>query len=102
MKRKWCQSILAIILEFLFIISPISSISSTVSAGQSTGKKYSFNSSGGGVTISLREVKENNWWYEYYITVKNTTNKPVKNWSLTVNVSDISKYSQAFDCKGKW
>ncbi len=45
MKRKCYQSILAIMLAFLFIISPISSLATTVSAGESTGKKYSFGTS---------------------------------------------------------
>lgn len=60
----------------------------------------SFASANGEVMISLREVEVNDYWYEYYLTIENNAARSICDWSLTLQVSDISLFSQGFECSG--
>ena len=42
----------------------------------------SFTSENGEVTIALTEVKENDYWYEYYLTVTNNSSQSICDWSI--------------------
>ncbi len=67
-------------------------------AASDTGNVYSFTSDNQEVTISFREVKDNDYWYEYYITVTNHSNQSICDWNIEMNCSDVSRYSKAFKC----
>lgn len=62
---------------------------------------YTFRSENQEVEISLREIKDNDYWYEYYLTVFNHSSQSVCDWSIELNVSDLSKFSKAFECSAK-
>ena len=69
-----------------------------VQAQTDTGKTYTFTSDSGEVKISLKEMKDNDNWYEYYLTVSNVSSQSVCDWSIVLNCSDVSSYSKAFEC----
>lgn len=72
-----------------------------VQAQTDTGKTYTFISDNGELEISLREVKDNENWYEYYITVSNHSSQSVCDWSVVLSCSNVSAYSKAFECSAK-
>jgi len=82
MKNK---RIIAIILSFVLLFTACPQLSVNVKAAKNTGKNYTYTSSDGKLTITLREVKENDYWYEYYIKVKNHSVQEIDNWSIEVN-----------------
>lgn len=93
MKRKIA---ILLILAIIMTICPTSNTS--VMAASDTGNMYSFTSENNEVTISFREVKDNDYWYEYYITVTNQSSQSICDWSIEMSCSDVSKFSKGFEC----
>jgi len=95
MKNK---RIIAIILSFVLLFTACPQLSVNVKAAKNTGKNYTYTSSDGKLTITLREVKENDYWYEYYIKVKNHSVQEIDNWSIEVKCDDTSAFRQGVEC----
>lgn len=98
-RRK--KHFLALLLSLALLVSLCPDISTLVSAQEETGKVYTYQSDNGEVSISLKEVKDNDNWYEYYLSVSNQSAQSVCDWSVVLNCSDVSKYSKAFECSGR-
>ncbi len=93
MRRK-----IAILLVLALVMTICPMQNRDVMAASDTGNVYSFTSANNEVTISLREVKDNDYWYEYYITVTNQSAQSICDWSIEMNCSDVSKFSKGFEC----
>jgi len=96
MKRFW-----SIILSFVLLLTSVPTISMKSKAASDTGKNYSFTSANGELSISFREVKDNDYWYEYYVTVTNNSSRSICDWSIVLNCSNPSAFSKGFECTAK-
>lgn len=94
--KKW----VAMVLCMVFLVSQVmtSQVGATTLLRGATGYSKSFSSSNGEVMVSIREDKVNDYWYEYYLTVVNRSSSSICDWSLTVEVSDVSLYDKGFEC----
>ncbi len=100
-KQLWKQIaawtlVLALALSNLYLPG----LSQRARAASFTGTTYSFVSNNQELKITLTEAKDNEWWYEYYITVTNQSSQSICDWSIVLNCSNISAYSKAFECSG--
>ncbi len=86
------------VLIFALLIGMMPMTAKPVKAASDTGVKYEFQSDNKEVTVSLREVKDNDNWYEYYLTVTNQSGQSICDWSIRLNCSNPDAYSKAFDC----
>ncbi len=93
MKRKIA---ICLVWALLMTICPMENVA--VMAASDTGNQYSFTSDNNEVTISFREVKDNDYWYEYYITVTNQSSQSICDWSIEMNCSDVAQFSKGFEC----
>lgn len=90
--KKTTRILLSFLLIFCLILG-LGEGSTFVRAAQATGKSFSFTSADGACTVTLTEYMDNQWWYEYYISIKNNGTETIKKWTLNASVSDTSKLS---------
>ena len=90
--KKTTRILLSFLLTFCLILG-LGEGSTFVRAASATGKSFSFTSADGTCTVTLTEYMDNQWWYEYYISIKNNGTETIKKWTLNASVSDISKLS---------
>ena len=95
-KRIW-----AMVLSFVLLITSVPMVNMKSKAASDTGKNYSYTSANGELTISFREVKDNDYWYEYYITVTNNSSQSICDWSIVLNCNNPSAFSKGFECTAK-
>lgn len=98
--KKTTRILLSFLLTFCLILG-LGEGSTFVRAASATGKSFSFTSADGTCTVTLTEYMDNQWWYEYYISIKNNGTETIKKWTLNASVSDTSKLSasNAYDAK---
>ena len=107
-KKVWSR-LAAGVLTIAMVLAPLpDSIGSwngwgqkTAQAASDTGKNVSFTSGNGEFTIQLREVRANDYWYEYYLSVTNHASQAISDWSVVLNCSNAGAYSKAFECSAK-
>lgn len=90
--KKTTRILLSFLLTFCLILG-LGEGSTFVRAASATGKSFSFTSADGTCTVTLTEYMDNQWWYEYYISIKNNGTETIKKWTLNASVSDTSKLS---------
>ena len=90
--KKTTRILLSFLLTFCLILG-LGESSTFVRAASATGKSFSFTSADGTCTVTLTEYMDNQWWYEYYISIKNNGTETIKKWTLNASVSDTSKLS---------
>lgn len=89
---------LAIFLTMVLLVNIFPDVGRKTQAASPTGKSYTYISDNQELKITLTEVRENDYWYEYYLAVTNQSSQSICDWSIALNCSDISKYSKAFEC----
>lgn len=92
------RNFLAVLLTMVLLVTTFPDIGRKTQAASPTGKSYTYISENQELKITLTEVKENDYWYEYYLVVTNESSRSICDWSIALNCSDISKYSKAFEC----
>ena len=90
--KKTTRILLSFLLTFCLILG-LGESSTFVRAASATGKSFSFTSADGACTVTLTVYMDNQWWYEYYISIKNNGTETIKKWTLNASVSDTSKLS---------
>ena len=92
------RRVVAVLLTFALLLLSCPMMEIRVMAAKNTGKNYTYHSADGKLSISLREVKENDYWYEYYIKVKNHSHQEIENWSIEVKCDDTAAFCQGVEC----